>query len=81
MERPALATHRARALRRDMTEVERCLWGKLRDRHLGGHKFVRRMPIGPFFADFACRDAMLIVELDGSRHAGSRRDELRIPFW
>ncbi len=80
MERPALSIHRARSLRRDMTDVERWLWGKLRDRRLGGHKFVRQMPIGPFFADFGCREAKLIVELDGSQHAGSRHDELRDIF-
>ena len=80
MERPALATHRARALRRDMTDVERWLWGKLRNRRLGGHKFVRQTPVGPFFADFGCRAAKLIIELDGSQHAGSRRDEFRDAF-
>ena len=80
MERPALATHRARALRRDMTDVERWLWGKLRDRRLGGHKFVRQMPVGPFFADFGCRGAKLIVELDGSQHVGSRGDQQRDTF-
>lgn len=26
------------------------------------------MPIGPFFADFLCRERMLIVELDGFSH-------------
>ena len=80
MERPALATHRARALRRDMTDVERWLWSKLRDRRLGGHKFVRQMPLGPFFADFGCREAKLIVELDGSQHAEIRRDDHRDNF-
>ena len=80
MERPALATHRARALRRDMTDIERWLWGKLRDRRLGGHKFVRQMPVGPFFADFGCREAKLIIELDGSQHAENRRDDLRDTF-
>ena len=63
-----------------MTDVERWLWSKLRDRRLGGYKFVRQLPVGPFFADFACRDAMLIVELDGSQHAESLRDHLRDTF-
>ncbi len=60
-----------------MTDVERWLWHRLRGRRLGGHKFVRQIPVGPFFADFACRDARLIVELDGSQHAGSGCDERR----
>ena len=80
MERPALATHRARALRRDMTDVERWLWSKLRNRRLSGHKFMRQLPIGPFFADFGCREIKLIVELDGSQHAGNPRDHLRDTF-
>jgi len=71
---------RARSLRRDMTDVERRLWHRLRDRRLGGHKLVRQMPVGPFFADFASRDARLIVELDGSQHADSSSDERRDRF-
>ncbi len=71
---------RARSLRRDMTDVEHRLWHRLRDRRLGGHKFVRQMPVGPFFADFASRDARLIVELDGSQHADSSSDERRDRF-
>lgn len=67
----------ARRLRREMTEVERQLWYKLRDRRLGGHKFVRQMPIGPYVADFCCREARLVVELDGAQHAASERDGRR----
>ena len=26
------------------------------------------MPVGPYFADFLCREAQLIVELDGYSH-------------
>ncbi len=74
---PTSIVARARSLRRDMTETERWLWHRLRDRRLGGHKFVRQMPVGPFFADFARRDARLIVELDGSQHVGSTNDQRR----
>jgi very-short-patch-repair endonuclease len=28
-------------------------------------KFVRQFPVGRFFADFACREAKIIVEVDG----------------
>ncbi len=27
------------------------------------------MPIGPYIADFACRDAKLVVEIDGATHS------------
>ena len=56
-----------------MTDAEMVLWSQLRRRKLGGYKFRRQHPIGPFVADFACLDPMLIVELDGEHH--SRRSE------
>ena len=38
------------------------------------------MPVGPYFADFLCREARLIIELDGASHGNNadhdaRRDE------
>ena len=44
------------------------LWYRLRDRRLAGHKFRRQHPIGPYFADFACTEAGLVIELDGGQH-------------
>ncbi len=70
-------TARARSLRRSQTEAERRMWSLLRDRRLAGHKFRRQVPVGPYVADFACYEANLLIELDGSQHAGSIRDELR----
>ena len=65
---------RAQSPRQTATDAETKLWHKLRDRRLAGFKFIRQYPAGPFFADFACREAMPIVEADGSQHAGSERD-------
>jgi len=62
-------TNRARVLRAHQTSAEGRLWQKLRARRLGGHKFVRQVPVGPYFADFLCRQARLIIELDGATHA------------
>ena len=45
----------ARALRAASTEAEEKLWYRLRDRRLGGTKFVRQAPVGPYYADFVCR--------------------------
>ena len=59
---------RVRELRLAPTDAERALWNALRNRQLAGHKFRRQHPIGPFFADFACVEADLVVELDGSHH-------------
>ncbi|MEQ1935984.1 MAG: DUF559 domain-containing protein [Fimbriimonadaceae bacterium] len=58
----------ARSLRKNDTEAERKLWEAIRDRRLGGFKFVRQLSIGPYIADFACRERKLIVELDGATH-------------
>lgn len=60
---------RARALRADDTEAETRLWQALRDRRLGGWKWRRQVPRGPFVVDFLCPEARLVVELDGGQHA------------
>ena len=70
-------TGRARRLRRTETEAEGKLWYRLNNRQLAGHKFVRQEPIGPYIADLACRECKLTVELDGSQHAESARDQVR----
>jgi len=40
-------------------------------------KFTRQLPIGPYIADLACREARLVVEIDGGQHADSLRDARR----
>jgi very-short-patch-repair endonuclease len=59
----------ARRLRRAQTPAEARLWSRLRNRGLAGYKFVRHEPIGPYFADFVCRERMLVVEVDGATHS------------
>lgn len=44
------------------------MWQHLSNSQLDGHKFSRQIPIGPYFADFVCRNAKLVVELDGYSH-------------
>jgi len=34
----------------------------------GGVRFRREQPIGPYFADFYCAQAALVIELDGYSH-------------
>jgi very-short-patch-repair endonuclease len=64
-----MANRQARKLRANQTEAEARLWARLRDRQLGGAKFRRQVPIGPYVADFLCYSARLIIELDGGQHA------------
>jgi very-short-patch-repair endonuclease len=61
-------------MRREMTDAEKKLWFLLRSRRLGGIKFRRQAPIGPFIADFVCLSGKLIVEADGGQHFASDRD-------
>jgi very-short-patch-repair endonuclease len=60
-----------------MTEAERRLWIRLRDHQLNGWSFRRQHPIPPYFADFACVEGRLIVEVDGGQHAESKLDMVR----
>jgi very-short-patch-repair endonuclease len=59
---------RARELRHASPDAERSIWQRLRARQLGGYKFRRQHPIGGYFADFACIECGLVVELDGGQH-------------
>jgi very-short-patch-repair endonuclease len=71
---------RAQSLRRDMTDAEIKLWSILRSGQLGGAKFRRQQPIGPFIVDFVCQQHRLIVEADGSQHCESESDVKRDAF-
>ncbi|MBA3787594.1 MAG: DUF559 domain-containing protein [Actinobacteria bacterium] len=62
------ATYRARALRRSSTPAEQALWNLLRGRRVDGAKFRRQQPLGPYFVDFFCQEARLVVEADGAHH-------------
>jgi very-short-patch-repair endonuclease len=73
-------TTRARRLRQSDNDAENALWLELRDRRLNGHKFVRQLSIGSYFADFACRECHLVVEIDGSQHARNEYDHVRDRF-
>ena len=56
----------AQRLRKEMTPEERHLW----------YDYLKKLPctvnrqkvFGPYIADFYCRDARLVIELDGSQH-------------
>jgi len=60
---------KARTLRKNPTDVERALWQHLRRRQLGGDKFRRQQPIGPYIVDFVYFEKRLIIELDGGQHS------------
>ncbi len=55
-------------LREAGTPPEQLLWLALRNGQIGGLKFRRQHPIGPYVADFYCHSAGLVVEVDGMSH-------------
>ena len=64
-------------MRRHPTDAEGVLWRKLRDRQLGGVKFRRQYPVGPYIVDFYCPERNLIVEVDGGQHTKNQEADER----
>jgi very-short-patch-repair endonuclease len=50
------------------------LWGRLRLGRMGGYHFSRQHPVGRYVADFYCRDAGVIVQLESAQAADRDRD-------
>jgi very-short-patch-repair endonuclease len=73
-------TERARELRNNMTKAEWYMWSRLRNRQIAGYKFRRQCPIGPYFADFACLTARLVIELDGGEAHGGESDRRKTAY-
>ena len=58
----------AKELRKEETEAEKNLWGKLNKNQMLGLQFRRQHPINMFIADFYCAKLKLVIEVDGSIH-------------
>jgi very-short-patch-repair endonuclease len=72
MQRPVV--YAARRLRKTMSLPEVMLWQRLRLRP-DGLKFRKQHPIEPHIVDFYCREAALVIEVDGIAHdMGDRPD-------
>jgi very-short-patch-repair endonuclease len=61
---------RARDLRRTGNHAEQAMWELLCTRPLGGVRFRRMQPIGPYLAAFVCTAKNLVIEIDGEDDAG-----------
>jgi len=79
-ELPVITT-RARELRSNPTDAERVLWRHLRLRQIGGYKFRRQRPIGPYIVDFVCLEKKLVVEVDGGHHSKQKASDDRRDSW
>ena len=58
----------SRDLRNNMTDAEKLLWSRLRNKQILGLQFYRRKPLLNFIVDFYCPSANLVIECDGSQH-------------
>ena len=58
----------ARQMRQRPTRSEDLLWQRLRNRRLGGLKFLRQHPVGPSILDFYCHEKRVAIEVDGTVH-------------
>ncbi len=59
---------KAKMLRNALTQAEKLLWDKLRNKQLSGFKFRNQHPMDIFIADFYCHQLMLVIEVDGGVH-------------
>ena len=70
-------------MRRAPTGAERKLWGALRNRSLGGLKFYRQVPVGPYIVDFINHEFGVVIEVDGATHGDTaeiEHDQKRTAF-
>jgi very-short-patch-repair endonuclease len=68
---------RRKELRKSLTPQEFKLWFYLKNKR-SGVKFRRQQGIGPYIADFYCKEKNLVIELDGSQHTeGKEYDKER----
>ena len=66
-----------------MTEAEKQLWNRIKEKQILGLQFRRQHPINIFIADFYCHKIALVIEVDGGVHLNQdqkERDEGRDYF-
>jgi very-short-patch-repair endonuclease len=66
---------RARAMRKTMSPPELALWFQLRALRVRGWHFRRQAPEGPYFPDFICKRARLVIEVDGIHHSKAEQHQ------
>lgn len=63
-----------------MPPAEASLWNALRALKPLGFHFRRQVPLGRYYADFACHHPKLVIEVDGATHADADYDATRDAF-
>jgi very-short-patch-repair endonuclease len=82
VQRPSALTHNQKAKAaldrlQQPSKAERILWEELKERKLGGFKFVREAEILGWWADFYCAAGRLVIEVDGREHRERRLEDNR----
>ena len=72
---------RARDLRRTGNHAEQAMWELLCTRPLGGARFRRMQPIGPYPAAFVCTTKKLVIEIDGGEADAGRTQSMQQLGW
>jgi very-short-patch-repair endonuclease len=67
-------------MRKEMPPSEASMWNALRSLKPLGLHFRRQVPLGRYFADFACFHPKLVVEVDGWTHSSPEYDAERDAF-
>ncbi len=60
-----------RKLRSEPSPVERRFWRLIYPLRTDGWHFRKQVELGPYYVDFACLHAGVIVEIDGDTHGGT----------
>lgn len=64
-----------RDLRQNMTEAEKILWQRVRNKQLCGVKIRRQYGFGPYVIDFHAPKVNLAIEVDGKIHLTKEQKE------
>ena len=73
----------SRTLRKNMTDVEKMLWSRIRRKQAKQMQFYRQKIIGDYIVDFYCPKVKLVIEVDGGQHyteEGMKNDKIRDDF-
>jgi len=65
---PEYVVYLAREQRLKLTQSEKLLWSRLRNKQLHGYRFRCQHPIYRYILDFYCHKAMIAIEIDGGIH-------------
>ena len=73
-------TKLANHLRNHMTLPEVLLWNQIKSGQMG-YDFNRQFCLGPYIADFYCREVRLVVEVDGLVHELKAKSDAKRDKW